>query len=414
MTHQAAGAAPRVTVIGLDGRSLDDDARAALADAHLVVGGRRHLTQVALPTGVRQLVMGEVATAVAEVATAQAAGQRVVVLASGDPGFFGVVRALGDLPLTVLPGVSSVALALSRLGRSWDDAVVVSAHGRPLRPAVEVLRRYAGSGRPVVVLTDASSSPGEIVRSLGPDAGVLHVFEHLGLPGETHTRIVPDGQDATGALTASEAVSYPWQSPNVVVSASGPVTGRPWHQGLPTSAGWALPDDAFSHRDGMLTKREVRAVVLSRLEPRLGTLVWDVGSGSGAVAVECSRLGSSVIAVEQDAEGVRHLEDNACRHGAVVRTVHGRAPAALADLPDPSSAFVGGGGPDVVAAVAARRPDRLVVALATVERVATTVAALGAYDVDTVLLQASRLAPLGSGSRLVPTNPVFVVAGVLS
>jgi precorrin-6Y C5,15-methyltransferase (decarboxylating) len=106
------------------------------------------------------------------------------------------------------------------------------------------------------------------------------------------------------------------------------------------------------------------------------------------------------------------VRDNAASHGVAVRVVLGSAPAALADLPDADAVFVGGGGPDVVAAAAVRGPARLVVALATLELVAPTTAAMDGYDVDTVLLHASRLSPLGGGHRLEPSNPVFVVSGV--
>ena len=162
----------------------------------------------------------------------------------------------------------------------------------------------------------------------------------------------------------------------------------------------------------MVTKAEVRSLVLARLAPRTGDLVWDVGAGSGSVAVECARLGAAVTAVERD--DVSHLEANAEAFGVDVQVVHAAAPDALAGLADPDAAFVGGGGLDVVRAVADRRPARLVVALATVERVGPVVAAMDGYRTESVLLQSSRLQPLGDGHRLVPTNPVFVVSGVLA
>ncbi len=139
--------------------------------------------------------------------------------------------------------------------------------------------------------------------------------------------------------------------------------------------------------------------------------MWDVGAGSGSVGVECARFGADVCAVERDPADAARVAENAATHGVVVRVVVGEAPEALAALPDPDAVFVGGGGPVVVAACAARRPARLVVALATVEQVAPTREALAGYDVEAVLLQVSALAPLGTGSRLVPANPVFVLSG---
>jgi precorrin-6Y C5,15-methyltransferase (decarboxylating) len=162
----------------------------------------------------------------------------------------------------------------------------------------------------------------------------------------------------------------------------------------------------------MVTKPEVRALALARLGPRPGTLVWDVGAGSGSVAVECARFGAAVIAVERDPAQCARVAANARRHEAEVRVVGGVAPEALDGLPDADAVFVGGGGLAVVAAVAARRPARIVVALAAVERVGQAAKVLGdaGYTVDGTLLQASRLAPLPDGAhRLAAANPVFLL-----
>jgi precorrin-6Y C5,15-methyltransferase (decarboxylating) CbiT subunit len=112
----------------------------------------------------------------------------------------------------------------------------------------------------------------------------------------------------------------------------------------------------------MVTKAEVRALALARLGPRPGVLVWDVGAGSGSVAVECARLGAAVIAVDRDPAQCARVATNADRHQVGIRVVSGAAPQVLDGLPDPDAVFVGGGGTDVVRAVAARRPARIVVA----------------------------------------------------
>jgi len=398
-----------ITVIGYDGSPLSESARVALGRADLVVGGARHLAAVDVPSGAATVVMGPVAAAVMAIADAHGSKRSVVVVASGDPGFFGITRRLAAarLPMTVLPAVSSVATAFARLGLPWDEAVVVSAHGRPLRPVLNVLLRHAASGTPVAVLTDASSSPGRLVAGLGGRCPDLHVFERLGEADERYTLITRQEH--------GDAVVREWRQPNLVIAGGpGDLGDHPWRTGEALAAGWALPDDELQHRDGMLTKRDVRAVVLARLAPSPGTLVWDIGAGSGSVAVECARLGAAVVAVEQDPEALQHIEANSHRHGGPVEVVHGKAPEVLDGLPDPDAVFVGGGGPEVVKAVAARRPQRIVVALATLERVGPTVAALDDYDVDTVLLQVQHLVPLGEGHRLSPANPVFVVSGVLA
>ena len=165
-----------------------------------------------------------------------------------------------------------------------------------------------------------------------------------------------------------------------------------------------------------MTKAEVRALALARLGPGPGMLVWDVGAGSGSVGIECARFGAAVIAVERDALRCERVRANATGHGVDVRVVPGEAPQALAELPDPDAVFVGGGGPAVIEAVAARHPARIVVALAAVERAGQAIAALAAagYATDGALVQAARFAPLpGDVHRLAATNPVFLVWGAL-
>ncbi|MCG5472109.1 precorrin-6Y C5,15-methyltransferase (decarboxylating) subunit CbiT, partial [Micromonospora sp. LAH09] len=180
------------------------------------------------------------------------------------------------------------------------------------------------------------------------------------------------------------------------------------------AGGWALPETRYAHRDSMITKSEVRALVVARLRPRLGRLIWDVGAGSGSVGIECALLGAAVLAVEQDPEAGATVQANAAAHAVHVRLVTGRAPAALAGLPEPDAVFVGGGGADVLTAVVARRPERVVLTLAALDRVAPAVHLLRAagYTVEGVQLSAARLADLPGGSiRLAATNPVVVLTG---
>jgi len=161
----------------------------------------------------------------------------------------------------------------------------------------------------------------------------------------------------------------------------------------------------------------VRALALARLGPRLGELVWDVGAGSGSVAVECARLGAAVVAVERTADGAERVRANAVAHGVDLGVVHGSAPQALAGLPDPDAVFVGGGGADlaaIVSACAQRARRTVVVTLAALDRVPAVRSALLAagFTAEGVQLQASRLAPLpGEVTRLAAANPVFVLWG---
>ena len=388
-------------MISVLGTPLPAGAAERIAAAKLVVGAARHLSTV--DTTAETVVLGEVPAAVARLA---AHDGPAVVLASGDPGFFGIVRALraAGLDVDVLPAPSSVAVAFARLGLPWDDALVVSAHGRSLRPVVHACRAH----RKVAVLTGPGTGPAEIGAALRDVPRRLVVAERLGTADERITETTP-----------AEAVTARWHDPNVVlVLGPGPVAVAPgWVAGNPPGpAGWALPEAAFAHRDSMITKAEVRAVALARLGPRLGDLVWDIGAGSGAVAVECARFGAAVLAVERDPVACQGIRDNARAHGVELAVVGAAAPDCLAELPDPDAVFIGGGGLDVLRAGAARRPARLVVALAAVERVGPALAALdgAGYAAEAVQLQANRYTALPDGThRLAATNPVHLVSGVL-
>ncbi|HLL36347.1 MAG TPA: precorrin-6y C5,15-methyltransferase (decarboxylating) subunit CbiE, partial [Streptomyces sp.] len=336
-----------------------------------------------------------------------------VVLASGDPGFFGIVRALaerfGPERLDVRPGVSSVAAAFARIGLPWDDAVVASAHGRDLRTAVNLCRAHPK----VAVLTGPGAGPAELGAALRDSGRVLVVASALGDPErERVERVTPAEAAARDWGTAVSVVLSldPGRALGAVRTVAGPAV-RP--------AGWALDEGDFAHRDSMITKFEVRALALARLGPRLGDLVWDVGAGSGSVAVECARLGAAAVAVEKAADGVERIRANAAAHGVDVRVVHGVAPDALAGLADdPDAVFVGGGGrelPAVVEACARRARRTVVVAMAALDRVPAARRALtsAGFSCDGVLLQSSRLAPLpGDVTRLAATNPVFLLWGV--
>ncbi len=401
-----------LTVIGCDGGPLPAGAAGPLAEATLLVGADRHLSMV--DNAVERIVLGDVGAAVARLCTHEGPA---VVLASGDPGFFGIVRTLrrAGLDPVVLPAPSSVAHAFARLGLPWNDALVVSAHGgsangRDLRRAVNACWAH----RKVAVLTGPGSGPAELAAALRDAPRRLVVCSRLGYPDERIT--TPEAGD--------------WGVPNVVLvladaagtdadaaAPAGWIAGAVGTAGAggAAPAGWGLSESAFAHRDSMITKAEVRAVALARLGPRVGDLVWDVGAGSGSVAVECARLGAAAIAVERDPAGCDLIRHNARAHDVDVQVVEGAAPEALVGLPEPDAVFVGGGGPAVLDACLQRQPSRLVAAFAAVERVGPALHALrsaGYRTVEGSQLQANRLVALPSGAhRLSATNPTYLVWG---
>jgi len=413
---------PAITVIGCDGGPLRDPALAALADARCVAGARRWLAAYELPAGADRIEIGgnppaswpgsSSASSLGAFGAALSAivshPGPVAVLASGDPGFFGIVRAFTERGIapSVVPAPSSVALAFARLGLPWDDALVLSAHGRDPRP---VLAAALGCAKAAILTAPGpAAGPRRFIPPLIEAGRLVYVAERLGAPDERIIALCPGGQVPEFA------------DPNVVIaldpeSMASASDGPRWMAGhLGAPGGWALPEDAFDHRDSMITKAEVRALVLARLGPGPGRTIWDVGAGSGSVAVECARFGAHVIAVESDPAQCARIRANAAAHRVPVRLAEGSAPDVLHGLLPADAVFVGGGDDAVLGAVAATQPGRIVAALASVDRIRTVRDLLcgHGYVVAGTALQASRLAPLPGGSlRLAAANPVFVLWG---
>jgi precorrin-6B C5,15-methyltransferase / cobalt-precorrin-6B C5,C15-methyltransferase len=385
----------RIAIVGVcGGEPVGKEARAAIEAAPLVVGAPRHLRTLT-PIGARTLPIDGPLADVLDALERERGG--VCVLASGDPGFFGIARVLaerfGPDRLDVHPAPSSVSLAFARLGLPWDDAAVISAHGRPLAEAARRAVRHAKAA--VLVAPDAPPEAlGRELCALGPPHRRAAVCTRLGEPDER-----------VDVLTVEELAAGSFDPMSVVVLLDGDGVAE-----APTLE-WGRSEERFAARDGLVTKAEVRAVVLGKLALPPAGVVWDVGAGSGSVAIEIAALapGVHVTAVERGGEDVRRIEANASAHGVTVDVVHGEAPCALDALPEPDRAFVGGGGIAVLDAVLARlRPDgRVVATFAALDRAAAAYQRLG----NLAEVSIARGRPLAGGVRLQAENPVFVVWG---
>lgn len=268
---------------------------------------------------------------------------------------------------------------VTRAGRSWDEVTVVDAAAVGLRHAVNVCR-----ARPAVVVSGAD--PAELARELAGWRRSLVVESAAGL----------------STVDPADAVARRWAEPGAILCLAE-------QNFAPAGEGWALPDGDFAQRDGMIAVAEVRALVLARLAPRPGVLVWDVGAGPGAIGVECARLGAAVVAVERDPVQCVRIIANASAHGVDVRVVEAELDAA-GELPRPDAVFVGGGGADVVRRCVRSGARRVVVATPDLDRVLPARDALleAGYEVEGSQVAAARL----TGGTLLATNPVTVLWGV--
>lgn len=430
-----------VVGVGDDGPAgLAPAVLAGLRQADLLVGGRRHLALFDEIVAERWVIERNVAALIGRIER-EAARRRVAVLASGDPCFFGIgpllVERLGRARVEIVPGVSAVALAFARLGVAWQDARVVSAHGRPLAEAVAAAR----GAHKLAVLTDDESTPAVVAEALlaaGAEDADAWVFEHLGGDREAETRATLSGLRGRGFAALNvlvvprlgwrpEAAPCPGAADPAAAQARG-AASAPSRLDTPLSTqatacpalAFGLPESEYVHKAGLITKPEARAISLSKLRLPPGGVLWDVGAGSGSLAIEAARLarGLTVYAVERAPEQLSMLRLNVERHGVdgAVRVVAGEAPSALVELPPPDAVFVGGSGgrlAEILDAAAARlrTGGRIVLNLVTLERIAATLAWARAHSIEPELVQVSvaRGADVQGLTRLQAENPVTVV-----
>ena len=349
---------------------------------------------------------------------ALAAGRPAVLLASGDPLWFGIGRLLllrfGPERLRFHPAPSSLQLAFARLGRPWQDASWISLHGRDPEPLAGALQKRPAA---LAVLTDPGRGGADEVRRILRASGLeaayaLWLCERLGHPRERVQRLAP-----------GEPVPVDCDPLHLVLLIAEPPPPPADPEALPL---FGLDDGLFLQHDdrpGLMTKREVRIQLLADLELPAAGVLWDVGAGVGSVGLEALRLrpGLAGCLVEQRGGSAALIAANAERLGVRPAGIHeGRAPEALAQLPDPDRVLIGGGGRErgaVLAAVLQRlRPGGVVVIpLATLEALAELRPLLeqAGCRVAVAQHQAWRGAPLADGTRLAPLNPVLVLKGVL-
>ena len=395
---------------GLDG--LSDAARKIVERARLLLG-ENHTLALVPETGAERLLVGtNLDEAVSRIAACGA--KRTVVLAAGDPLFYGVARylcdKLGKDRFEVVPHVSSMQLAFARVKESWEEAFLTNL----ARHGVENILEQVRGAEKVGLFTTETYPPSVVARVLLDhqiDYFTAYVCENLGSPDERVTN---------GEL--AEIATQEFAPLNVLILIRKPhVPDRPSE-----SIGRRLfgnPDESFLQskpKRGLLTPAEIRAIALSEMDLGPTSVVWDIGAGSGSVAVEAAQIasGGTVYAIEMDPEDQQLIIENARRFEvANLVPVLGRAPEAWRDLPDPDSVFVDGSGRQVSRLVDAayqrlRIGGRLVATMASIDNVAEVHQLLRGYTADVKVWMVS----LARGTyqldqvRFESLNPTFLVA----
>ena len=402
-----------ITVVGM-GMSPDDLSRKALAiveEADILIGGKRHLSYFAHLPAVKVPLYKNFDQVIRTIKASLKKKKRIVVIASGDPGYHGIaaylIKHLGKDSIAVVPNITTFQAAFAKIKESWDDALLLSAHGHKLPHLASLLRKHKKIG----ILTDEKNTPAAIARQVLAKDPSLHttitfVVEQLGTEEEKVCKYF-----------LKNVVSKRFSSLNAMIlfpPASGRKEDGIIHLGL--------PDKRFYHQGGLITKEEIRIFTLAKLNlPREG-VIWDVGSGSGSVAVEASLLAPDlrVYAVEKNKKRISDIKKN-CKNferEQSITAVLGEAPGILKTLPRPLRVFIGGTEGQLLSILRyckrALLPDgKIVINAATLE---TVNAAVSFFDragwVSTVtLLNISKMKKVGTQKRFQPLNPIFVIEG---
>ncbi len=332
--------------------------------------------------------------------------KRVAVLGSGDPNFFGVARfLLRNLPkerVEIFPNVTSIQYAFARIKEPWDDAIFVSVHGRGLKAAID---RIVAAEK-VAILTDGVNTPAAIARELiarGAEGYEAWLCEDLGLPAEKFTKT-----DVRGLSELSAS------SLNILILI------KAWEPSLTHYPLLGIADEEFATAKKLITKQEVRAVTLAKLQLQDDLVMWDIGAGSGSVSIEAENLmpNGKVFALEKNPQYLTFIRDNLRKFvSRNIMLVEAYAPEGMDDLPDPDRVFIGGSSgmrEESIEAVDRRlKPEgRIVLNAVTLDTLTKSVEFLEdhGYAVEVTCVNIAKTRGLTEYKMFEAHNPVYIVA----
>ena len=395
--------------MGLSPEDLTVRHQRIIESADVLVGGQR-LLDYFKDTAVRKHVINKKISEAVDFIKAHMKTESIVVLASGDPLFFGIgsilIKALGPDNVDIYPNISSVAAAFARVKEPWSQVQVISLHGRKNDQAI---LNALSEGRTVAVFTDPDNNPARIAKRLiaaDVDQIKMCVLESLGSRTEKFDWYPPE-----------QASKMIFSEPNLLILK--PISEKDRTKRTPHLG---IPDEYFDHEKGLITKSEIRAVSLAKLQLRPGQVLWDLGAGSGSVSIEASLLvgDGQVIAVEKNKKRIKQIQSNIDQFQITnVNVVQAVLPDGLADLPPPNRIFIGGGGRDlqeIIRAATSFLPTGGIVVVNTVlmpnvSAATETLEAVG-FKTSMVQVQVNHSRKMPWAARLEAQNPVWIISGI--
>ncbi|MGG3450261.1 bifunctional cobalt-precorrin-7 (C(5))-methyltransferase/cobalt-precorrin-6B (C(15))-methyltransferase [Domibacillus aminovorans] len=369
-----------------------------IEESEVLIGGERVLSFFPNYQGEKVVVKGGLKAIVERL---QKETRPTVVLASGDPLYYGIGGYLSSkMNIEVYPYLSSVQLAFSKMGEAWQDAYLVSVHGRSIKGLAQ---RMDGKAK-VVLLTDEENSPNRIAEyllSFGMTEYRAFVAENL--QGEN---------EKVGWYELEEMVNHEFSSLNVVILKKV-ADGPNWTLGI--------DDEEFSQRKpdkGLITKKEIRVLSLYALNLQKNSVVWDVGTCTGSMAIEAAKLAPEghVFAIEKNEPDLDNCFQNQRKFRTDLTAIHGKAPHGLETFPDPDAIFIGGTGGEMVDLIQTcchrlKEGGRIVLNAATIENLyrANEAFAQAGFQTSIMHAQISRSKPILGMNRFVPLNPIYII-----
>lgn len=391
-----------IKVIGLGANGRDSLLPACekwIDESDVLIGGRRQLAFFPEHQGEQVVIEGGLSKLAERL---QSESRRVVVLASGDPLFYGIGSYLaGKVNVEIYPSLSSVQLAFARMGERWHDAYITSVHGRSMKGLAQ---RIDGQEK-VVLLTDEENSPNRIadyLLSFGITEYRAFVGENLGAKNER-----------CRWFDLSDMAQAEFSPLNVMVLKK---TGE--------SPEWPLgiEDEAFIQRKpdkGLITKKEIRTLSVSAMQLKKTSVVWDIGTCTGSVAIEAAKIAreGAVFAIEKNEADLENCRQNLAKFRVDATVAHGKAPDGLSDFPDPDAVFIGGtaGGMEAILDICCSRlkpGGRIVLNAVTIENLAEAAAAFKkqGFDTSITLAQIARSKPILNLTRFDSLNPIYIIS----